>query len=140
MASSNEHDAAAGPPYLDIDTIEVVIDRPLSQGAIARLCDRIRALLEGCDADELICDVSALVDPDAVMVDAIARLHLTARRLGRKVRFHNACGELRDLLALVGLSDVVNCEESGLEPGGQAEQREQGLGVEEEAEPPDLPG
>jgi ABC-type transporter Mla MlaB component len=119
----------------------LVFDGPIARAGIAGLCERVRVLLEGCDADRVVCDVSALVDPDAVTVDALARLQLTARRLGRQVRLRHACGDLQDLLSLMGLGDVVSlCPESGLEPRGQAEQREQALGVEEEADPTDPTG
>lgn len=53
------------------------------------------------------CDVGAVVHPDIIMVNALARLQLTARRYGCQVRLRHACGELRDLLALTGLTEVV---------------------------------
>lgn len=43
--------------------------------------------------------VTSIVDPDAVTVDALARLQLPARWLGRRMRLRHARGELRDLLA-----------------------------------------
>jgi hypothetical protein len=76
----------------------------------------------------IVCDVGALA-PDAVTVDALARLQLTARRLGMEMRLRHASSELQDLLAFVGLRTVLR-----VEAGGQAEQREQRLGVEEERE------
>ena len=109
-------------------------------GSIARadipgLCERARVLLDGSDADLVVCDVGALVDPEAATVDALARLQLTARRLGRTVRLRHAASGLRDLLALAGLCDVVPlCADLPFEPRGQAEDREQGLGVEKEAD------
>jgi hypothetical protein len=74
------------------------------------------------------CDVGALA-PDAATVDVLARLQLAARRLGREVRLRNASGELRDLIAFVGLRDVLR-----VEPGWEPEEREQPLRVEEERE------
>ena len=77
----------------------------------------------------------ALADPDAVTVDALARMQLTARRAGRRVHLRHACGELQDLLVLMGLGEVLPCGAvSGLEPRGQAEQREQARRVEEEGD------
>jgi len=71
----------------------------------------------------------------------LARLQLTALRSGRRIRLRNACGELHDLLALVGLVEllpVVGPEErSDLEPLRLAEQREQLRRVEEERDPGD---
>lgn len=74
---------------------------------------------------------------DAGTIDAMARMQLTARRLGRRVRLLDASGELKDLLALTGLSDVVPCEELSLEARRHAEQREPASGIEEEGDPAD---
>jgi ABC-type transporter Mla MlaB component len=90
------------------------------------------------DADLIVCDVGALVDPDASTVDALARLALLARRLGCQVRLRNASNELQELLTLVGLGDVVPCcEDLRLGPRGETEEREQPRGVEEGVEPSD---
>ena len=77
------------------------------------LCDRLRGLLEQGDtnaprdSDLVVCDVGGLTDQDGAAVDGLARLQLTARRLGREVRLCHASDELHSLLALVGLCDVV---------------------------------
>jgi hypothetical protein len=76
----------------------------------------------------IVCDVGTLA-PDAVTVDALARLQLSARRLGLELRLSRSSRELQELLAFVGLGDVL-----GVEPRGQAEEREQRLRVEEERE------
>jgi hypothetical protein len=90
------------------------------------------------DAGWVVCDVGTVADPDVAAVDGLARLQLTFRRLGMDVGLRNASRELLDLIALLGLRDVLTvCVESGLETGGQAEEREQSLGVEEEADPDD---
>jgi hypothetical protein len=52
------------------------------------------------------CDVAGL-PPDAVTVDALARLQLVARRNGWVVRLCNASAELLELVALMGLDDVL---------------------------------
>lgn len=125
-------------PHPESNTIMFVISGPIARTGIDNLCERVRLLLEGCEADQVDCDVSELVAPDAVTVDALARLQLTARRLGFQIRLLRACGELQDLLDLMGLGDALPLT-AGLpvEPRGQAKQREQGLGVEEEADPAD---
>lgn len=117
----------------------LVIGGPIDPADIPALCQRAEALLEGSDADLVFCDVGAVEDPDAAAVDALARLQLTAKRLGREVRLFHAGSELQELLALMGLDDVVPlCEELGVEPRGQAEEREHPLRVEEETDPGDL--
>lgn len=123
------------------DTMVLVISGPIAPADISGLCDRVRMLLEASDAVLVDCDVGALDDPDAVMVDALARVQLTARRLGRRVRLRDACGELQELLDLMGLSGVVPlCAGSPPGTSGKAEQWEQRRGVEEEADPADPTG
>lgn len=82
-----------------------------------------------------MCDVGALVDPDLGTVDALARLQLTVKRLGGSLRLHGTSTSLAELLELTGLCEVLPlCVEAVRE----AEQREETLGVEEEADPGDL--
>ena len=80
----------------------------------------------------IVIDVSALTEPDPVLLDSLVRLQLAAQRLGTSIRLQNACAGLVDLLELAGLSDVlpVMCG-SGVEIDRQTEQREQVL-VDEE--------
>lgn len=86
-----------------------------------------------------MCDLGAVGRADAVTVDALARLQLTARRLGCRIDVINACPQLEDLLVLVGLRDVVPLSrELGLESGREPEHREERGGVEEERDPGDL--
>jgi len=80
-------------------------------GQIARddlpgLCKRVCALLQASRAGVALCDVSG-VEPDAVVVDALARLQLAARRTGCQVRLRNASRELLELVAFMGLCDVL---------------------------------
>lgn len=70
---------------------------------VARLC----AVLEGVPPTDVICDVGGLAHADLAAVDALARLRLTARRLGHQLTFRGAGADLRALLDLVGLADVV---------------------------------
>jgi ABC-type transporter Mla MlaB component len=58
----------------------------------------------------IVCDVGAVAEPDLGTIDTLARLQLTARREGCEIRLHDASNELRDLLVLVGLDDVLRFE------------------------------
>jgi len=73
--------------------------------------------------------------PDLTVVEQLVRWQLAARRLGCSIRLRAVCGELSELLELLGLGAVVT---GGLrfEAGGQAEGGEQG-GVEEVVMPDD---
>lgn len=111
-----------------------MVSGPLTPADAAALCERARSELERSGAGVLICDVAALTHPDAGTIEALARLQLTARRLGRQVRLRYPSRELRELLDLFGLTDVLR-----VEAGRQPEQREQPLGVEERVEMGDPP-
>ena len=62
-------------------------------------------------------------------VEALARLQLAARRMGLDLRLNVVSRELRDLIQLAGLTQVL-----GVEPRGQPEEREERVGVKEEGE------
>jgi ABC-type transporter Mla MlaB component len=116
----------------------LVIGGKIDRADIPGLCECVRVSLESGDVDLVVCEVGALVDPDAVAVDALARLQLTARRCGAEIRIGHTCDGLRDLLAFMGLSDVVSLGEAlTLGPGRKTEQRKQAGGVEEEGDPGD---
>ena len=46
--------------------------------------------------------------PDLGLVDGLARLQLAARRVGCSIELHHAAPALSELLALIGLADVVS--------------------------------
>jgi ABC-type transporter Mla MlaB component len=128
---------AAGSPR-EPKTIELAVAGPIRRVDIPCLCSHARRLLESGDADRLICDVGALADPDAVAIDALARLQLTARRVGSQIGLRNASRELRDLLDFAGLSEMIPLSAgSRIDARRQAEQREEGRGVQEEGDPAD---
>jgi hypothetical protein len=81
----------------------------------------------------LICELGS-VRADLHVVELLARLQMLAHRLGGELRLRDCPQDLRLLLELTGLAEVL-----GLEPCGQSEQREQPLGAEEEREVGDPP-
>ena len=101
------------------------------------MCERVRFLVQASDSDHVICDVGAILHPDAGTIEALARMQLTARRTGGRLELRGACGHLRDLLTLSGLTDVLPCDELPLEAVGQAKQGEPARGIEEEGDPAD---
>ena len=76
----------------------------------------------------IVCDVGA-ISADIHSIDALARLQLAARRLELELRLRNGSRDLLDLIAFAGLRDVLR-----VEMGGQPEQREEHVGVEEKGE------
>ncbi|MDX3238483.1 STAS domain-containing protein [Streptomyces sp. ME03-5709C] len=116
----------------------LVLTGRLDRAGIPSLAERLRILLAERGGGTVLCDVGGLVGaPDVVLLDALARLQLTARRHGGLIRLRGAGGALRELLALTGLDGSAGL---GSEARGEAEQGEEPLGVEEGVEPGDLAG
>jgi hypothetical protein len=68
--------------------------------------------------------------PDLAVVDWVARCFLLAGRAGRTAILRDVCQRLEQLIRLAGLCGKM---------GGQPEQREETLGIEERVEPGDPP-
>jgi ABC-type transporter Mla MlaB component len=119
------------------DAAVLVLGGPLARADVPGVCERLRRLLERTPAAVVLCDVSA-VPVDAVLVEALARLQLTARRLGAQLRLCGASCALQQLLAFAGLTGALPLDAAlRVEPSRQAEQREESLGVQERVEPGD---
>lgn len=87
-------------------TVSLAIRGPIARADLPGLCRRVCAVLAQSDAEVVLCDVAG-VEPDAVTVDALARLQLAARRSNCQVRLRGASPELRELVAFMGLRDVL---------------------------------
>jgi ABC-type transporter Mla MlaB component len=90
------------------EQVAFAIGGPITRADLPGLCDRVCALLRESGAGLVVCDVCG-VEPNAVTIDALARLQLAARRTGSRVRLCNASPELMRLVAFMGLEDVVTC-------------------------------
>ena len=90
-------------------------------------------LIVNADTDEVLgyVDVSR---PDLALVESLARVQLRARRRGERVRLRNVSDDLRGLLELVGLTDVL-----AVEAERKPELREE-LRVDEVVQPGDPSG
>jgi anti-anti-sigma regulatory factor len=105
----------------------LMLSTSIRHADVPAICGRADALIRQGHARELVCDVTGLPTPDLDAVEALARVGLTARRLGSDIRLRGPSVELLELLALCGLPlEVV------LEGQRQAEHREEARGVEEE--------
>jgi ABC-type transporter Mla MlaB component len=87
-------------------TVAFAIRGPIARGDLQGLCDRVCGLLGEARADVAYIDVEG-IEADAVCVDALARLQLGAKHHGCKVRLRNATPGLRQLVAFMGLADVL---------------------------------
>jgi ABC-type transporter Mla MlaB component len=93
---------APSPP----PTVVFAIAGPIVRADLPGLCHQVCTLLETSRAEVAVCDVSRIA-PDAVAVDALARFQLAARRRGCQVRLRHASAALLDLVAFMGLADVL---------------------------------
>ncbi|MFI6287141.1 STAS domain-containing protein [Streptomyces sp. NPDC051018] len=90
------------------ETVVIRISGSPGPDDVPRLCAELSVLLGGTEGPgEAVCDVGDMIAADLTAVDAIARLRLTAQRLGRDFRLRGAGPELRALLHLVGLSGLA---------------------------------
>ena len=138
--TTSTHPRVRRDPSLRRDqrSIVVVLTGAIDASEVARVCASVRSALVAGDVDLIVCDVGEVTDPDVSTVDALARLQLTVRRLGREVRLRHASSDLRRLAELLGLCDVLGLEVAlDLGSGREAEEREQPRGVEEERDPAD---
>jgi ABC-type transporter Mla MlaB component len=87
-------------------TVTFAIRGPITRADLPGLCARVCELLTTSGAGVVLCDVRG-VEPDAVTVDALARLQLGARRVGCQVRLRHASRELIELVEFMGLRDVL---------------------------------
>jgi ABC-type transporter Mla MlaB component len=87
-------------------TIDFAITGPIARADLPGLCDRVCALLCDSRPREARCDVRG-VQSDAITVDALARLQVAARRHACTVRLLYASPELLELVAFMGLADVL---------------------------------
>jgi hypothetical protein len=96
--------ARTGPPQLDLSG-------HVGPERAAELCARVGSAAKAQSDDPLHCGVGAIEDPDIGTVDTLARMALTARRLGRGVELVAARPELRRLIAFAGLADVLRSDD-----------------------------
>lgn len=123
------------------DAVVFAVYPPIGRADLGTECDRLADLLRGGAVRTVVVDLAAFTEPDVVVVELVARLQLTAARLGGRIGLVGVGRRLLQLLTLTGLHTVVAMSSgpqtgtgspgSGVEGGRQAEQREQVLGVEE---------
>ena len=96
----------------DPNTIVFEIRGRIQPSDVDALCDDVCKHLGASSARRIVCDLGHALAADAVAVDALARLQLGARRLGRWVELRNASPALSELLDLMGLDEALPAGES----------------------------
>lgn len=91
--------------------VVLVVEDCIAASAAGGLCSRLRSLIDERHADVVAFDVGALHDCDLFAIDVLARLGLTARRLGCALELWGASNTLVELIAFVGLQHVLPTRE-----------------------------
>jgi len=82
----------------------------------------------------IVVDTGSLEQTDLGTIDVLLRLQLGAKRGGGELLLRHAGEELRELIELAGLAEVLRVEVLAVEAGGQAEAGEEPLCIQEERE------
>jgi ABC-type transporter Mla MlaB component len=104
-------DSSSTMPMAGESPVVFVVDDGLAASTVGGLCSRLRSLIDESHADLVACDVGALHDCDLVAIDVLARLGLTARRLGCALELRGASDTLVELIAFVGLQQILPTRE-----------------------------
>jgi anti-anti-sigma regulatory factor len=108
---STEHGHCAGDPA---PAVRLCVCEPIDAETMAELCGTVTALLDAGEKRVVICDAGGPVAPTLALVDGLARLQLAAIRSGGEIRVCAMRPDLRALLALTGLGDIITaCGEHG---------------------------
>ena len=86
--------------------LEFCVDGPIAPADVPALVSRLSALLEDSLEPTVICELHS-VCATAVSLEALARLQLVALRHGCRITLHGASDELRQLVELAGLQEVL---------------------------------
>jgi hypothetical protein len=87
-------------------SVSIEIRAPLRREDLPGLFERTCVLLASRPCEVLRCRVAGIA-PDAVAVDALARLALAARRSACSVLLEGVSPQLRTLIGFAGLDDVL---------------------------------
>jgi ABC-type transporter Mla MlaB component len=87
--------------------ITLVVGGSIGPADVPRLCARLRAVLEAAEGGIVVCDLVAITRADLGTLEVLARLQLTARRCGGRMRLRRCSPELTALLAFTGLGALV---------------------------------
>jgi ABC-type transporter Mla MlaB component len=112
----------------------LAVGGPVASEDLGALCERVRILVARDPSPLVEFDLAALPRADLATVEVLARLQLTAKRGGGRIRICHPPEGLGELLVLLGLD---SCLAIRVEMVGQTEQREEPGGIQEEGDPAD---
>jgi anti-anti-sigma regulatory factor len=82
----------------------------ISRADIPGLCDQLAVVVRYSGVRLVLCDVGGVAYQDVVVMEALLRLQLTARRLGGRIGICNASPRLLDLITATGLREILLAE------------------------------
>ncbi|MEV6303540.1 STAS domain-containing protein [Actinoplanes sp. NPDC051861] len=88
-------------------TASFALGAEFTRADIPVVCASLIRLAATLGDGEIVCDVSAVTRPDVVTVEMLTRLALAARRAGGRLVFTGVSAELRQLMELLGLREVL---------------------------------
>jgi anti-anti-sigma factor len=109
--------AGAPQPGPGPGALVLVLAGRIDHENVPALVEGVCGVLDSSGAEQVICDVTAVSAPDAVAVDALARLQLAVRRRGSQVWLRTGDGPVADLLMLAGLHEIVRVWKGDALPG-----------------------
>jgi ABC-type transporter Mla MlaB component len=86
--------------------MQIAIQGPLERAYISCLLEQACSLLDETGPEVLLCKLSD-VAADAVALDALARLALSAHRRGCSLMLSGDCAELRSLATFAGVAEAI---------------------------------
>lgn len=93
-------------PGHDVDPV-IVLEAATCRVSILAWCALVRSLLADGSRTVVWCDVRRMSGPAVEVLDALARLQLTARQCGGEIRLRHAEPSLVALLELVGFTETM---------------------------------
>ena len=97
----------SAPLWLAAGWTVVVVGGATTTAEVQRACRCATILLQRVAGGVVACDLRAVAAPDIATVDALARLRLSAVRLGASLRLCPLSPQLRDLLRWSGLDAAL---------------------------------
>jgi hypothetical protein len=98
---------SATRPWLAAGWTVVVVGGATTTAELRHACECASAMLRRDHRGGVVCDLSAMHAPDLEALDALARLRLTAQRLGARVTLRPLSPQLQTLVGWTGLERAL---------------------------------
>jgi hypothetical protein len=103
----DDHSRTPPSPPDRVPTVVIVLGARADRPAVTAWCERLRTLLCHAPGSVVDCDVALLTGSAVEVLDALARLRLTAMRGGGRLRLRGADPGLVAALELLGFANLL---------------------------------